>query len=320
MTFNLGVSHQTQPHLFADLAELILAVRYDNNDDLSQAKLEHLLKEMPHDLDELDEEYIPDDTLEDCWTQLEYRQSVFVEFYPFVVKNDQLLWKAGQRTDKECLYLFLLVCSRLRSFENSGGFRQYAAKAFTQICREALQVLSGENAVVRIFDANSDDRRNHYGTTLRLAIKKLGEEMGADNFNEAEIAKLKGTGDNGLDLIAIHNFDDGAVGSYNIVGQCGAQETEWPTKTLEAHPVKLRGFFTLLNDPDNLMFIPISYRDATGNWVATNKLAGCLLIDRHRILNLLNKKWYEVCSTFQTKNTYLPLLQQVCPSLDIELD
>jgi hypothetical protein len=205
MTFNLGVLHQTQPHLFADLAELILAVRYDDNDELSQTKLDHLLKEMPHDLDELDEDYIPDDTLEDCWTQLEYRHSVFDEFYPFVVKNDQLLWKAGQPTDKQCLYLFLLICSRLRSFENSGGFRQYAAKAFTQICREALQVLSGENAVVRIFDANSDDRRNHYGTDLRLAMKKLAQEMGGCNINESEIAKLSSSGDYGLDLIAVHD-------------------------------------------------------------------------------------------------------------------
>ncbi|MEI6708025.1 MAG: hypothetical protein WCK96_12930 [Methylococcales bacterium] len=320
MTFDLGVLHQkSQPHLFADFAELILAVHYDNNDDLSQAKLEHLWKEMPHDLDELDKDYIPDNTLEDCWTQLEYRQSVFAEFYPFVVKNDQLLWKVGQRTDKQCLYLFLLVCSRLRSFEND-GFRQYAAKAFTQICREALQVLSGENAVVRIFDANSDDRRNHYGTDLRLAMKKLAQEMGGYNIVETEIAKLSSSGDYGLDLIAVHNFDDGAVGSYNIVGQCGAQETEWLTKTLEAHPIKFKGLFTLLNEPDNLMFIPISYREATGSWVATHKIAGCLLIDRHRILNLLNKKWNEVCSTFQTKNTYLPLLQQVCPSLDIESD
>jgi hypothetical protein len=317
MTFNLGVLHQTQPHLFADLAELILAVRYDNNDELSQAKLEHLSKEMEHDLDE--NGYIPNSTLEDCWTQLEYRQSVFAEFYPFVIESDRLLWKAGQLTDKQCLYLFLLVCSRLRSFENN-GFRQYAAKAFTQVCREALQVLSGENAVVRIFDANSDDRRNHYSTDLRLAMKKLAQEMGAHCIHETEIDKLSSSGDYGLDLIAVHNFGDGAVGSYNIVGQCGAQETEWPSKTLEAHPIKLMGLFTLLNQPDNLMFIPLSYREATGSWVATHKLSGCLLIDRYRILHLLNKKWHEVYSTFQTKNTYLPLLQQVCPSVDIERD
>lgn len=314
MTFNLGVLHQTQPHLFADLAELILAVRYDNNDELSQAKLAHLSKEMDHDLDE--ESSLPDCTLEDCWRQLEYRQGVFAEFYPFIVKNDQLVWKTKKRTDKQCLYLFLLVCSRLRSFENN-GFRQHAAKAFTIICREALKVLAGEPATVKIFDANSDDRKAYYGTDLRVAMKKLAEEMGAHAIHETEIAKLNSSGDYGLDLIAVHNFGDGAVGSYNIVGQCGAQETEWPSKTLEAHPLKFKGLFTLLNEPDNLMFIPLSYRETSGEWVATHKISGCLLIDRQRILQLLNTKWRNVCSTFQAKNTYQLLLQQICPSLKI---
>lgn len=317
MTFKLGNSKCSQPHLFADLAELILAVRYDDCDELSQAKFAHLSKEMAGDLDE--DAYTPDVALENCWSLFEYRQAVFNEFYPFVIKENCLTWKEAICSDKQSLYLFLLVCSRFRSFEIK-GFCQYAAKAFAVICREALQVLAGESAIVKIFDANSDDRKNHYGTDLRQAMKILAQEMGAHHINETEILKLDSSGDHQLDLIAVHNFNDGAAGSYNIVGQCGAQEEGWLDKRLEAHPVKFKGLFTLLNEPDNLMFIPLSYRDASGNWVATHKISGCLLIDRQRILQLLNKKWCNVHATFQSKNVYQSLLQQVCPSLSFRSD
>jgi hypothetical protein len=312
MTFNLGVLHKTTPHLFADIAELILAVHYDNNDELSPATLAHLAKEMTQDLDD-EQSYSAPTWLEDCWSQLEYRQSVFNAFYPFAIINNRLTWKEDKVTDKQILYLFLLICSRLRSFENTTGFRQGAAKTFTGICRDALQVLAGEQSVVKIFDANSEDRRNYYGTDLRVAMKKLAKDMGVHSINESEINKLShSTGDYGLDLVAFCNFNDNATGSYNILGQCGAQETEWPTKTLEAHPIKLRALFTLLNEPDNLMFIPLSYRDASGDWVAAHKLSGCLLIDRQRIIYLISKIWDKSNYSVQVKNTFLPLLQQVC--------
>ena len=301
MTFEIGVLHKSRPHLLADLAELILVAGYDNLDQLSQAKLELLAKEMPSASDEQeafedDDEHAIDKVeavsryIEDCWQLLEYRQAAFAEFYPFQVNGPQLEWKPGQRTDKECAYALLLICSRLRSFKVK-GFPQSAAKAFTSVCKEALQTLAPRGAAVRIFDANSEDRQNHYGTNLRQAIRKLAMEIGAHHVNEDEIAKLSTSGDMGLDLITSRSFSDIASGAYAIFGQCGAQETEWPTKTLEAHPIKFQGLFTLLNQPDNLMFIPVSYRDSTGHWVAGYRAAGCLLMDRQRILDLVNERW-----------------------------
>jgi len=311
MTFKLGESKRSKPYLFADLAELIIAVRYDNNDELSQAKLTHLSKEMAEDLDE--EDFTPDISLENCWSLLDYRQTVFGEFYPFKIEKNRLIWKSKTRSEKQSLYLFLLVCSRLRSFDNKNGIHQNAAKAFTIICREALQTLAGEFAKVRIFDANSEDRQTYYGTNLKEAMIKLAKEMGAKSIDETEIEKLHHAGDYGLDLIAVHHFNDGAAGSYNIVGQCGAQEEGWLDKTLEAHPVKFKGLFTLLNEPDNLMFIPLSYRNESGEWVATHNVSGCLLIDRQRILQLLDKRWIDVSTIFQIKNTYHSLLRDICP-------
>lgn len=320
MSFEIGVLHKSRPHLLADLAELLLVVQYDNLEQLSQAKLELIAKEMPlsADDDELDDDDnnpephaidkhdAVDRFIEDCWQQLEYRQAVFGEFYPFKIEGTQLKWREGPRTERQCVYAFLLICSRLRSFKIK-GYPQGAARAFTRICREALEAVSGRTASVRVFDWNSDDRRNHFGSDLRKAMKKLAGDLGAHFINEVEINKLSSSGDYGLDLVSTHHFSDGACGSYNIFGQCGAQEREWPSKTLEAHPIKFQGLFTLLNQPDNLMFIPISFRDANGSWVAGHRTSGCLLIDRLRILQLIDPYWDESHARFT--DAYLPLLE-----------
>jgi hypothetical protein len=320
MTFNLGVVHKRHPHLLADMAELTLVARYDQIEELSQAKLEQLIKELPGAQEELaanegdadqhavDQHESTDRHVEDCWAQLEYRQSVFGHYYPFEVISTSLRWRPGLRTSKHCLYTFLLVCSRLRSFEIS-GFPQRAAKVFEQISKVALEELSGPGAKVRIFDANSNDRQYHYGTDLRVAMRKLAAELGAHFVSEEEIDKLSPGGDFGLDLVSVHDFSDGAKGAVSMFGQCGAQETGWPKKTLEAHPKRFIGLFSCLHEPANVMFIPLCFRDTSGAWVADYKVSGCYLIDRLRILSLTEKRWAQAESQVEL-NCY-PILKEV---------
>lgn len=321
MSFDLGVVHKRHPHLLADLAELLLLSRYDGLDEISAARLEQLIKEIPTSAEELDQEEVDEEGdavvqqestdrhVEDCWSQLEYRQSVFGDAYPFEVSGTLISWKAGPRTPKQCLYSFLLICSRLRSFKGVKGFPQRAAKVFTQVSKIALEALSSPNAEVRIFDANSEDRQNHYSNNLRTAMKKLAGELGAQHIFADQIELLPTSGDYGVDLVSVHQFVDGAKGSLAIFGQCGAQETDWPSKTLEAHPIAYRGLFNCLHEPANLMFIPVSYRDTSGGWVADHKTSGCLLIDRLRILRLLEQRW-QVAEPAVQANCY-PVLQEV---------
>lgn len=314
MTFEVGVVHKRHPHLLSDLAELLLVVSYDGLTEVSQARLEALMKEIPVSADELfDEEEEQGDHavdkiestdrhVEDCWGQLEYRAGVVGEFYPFQIEGPILKWKDDAWTPLHFLYCFLLLCSRLRSFLKIAGFAQRAAAEFAHISKLALEQLSGVHSAVRIFDANSEDRQNHYGTNLRDAMRKLATDLGAHYVIDEAINQLPTSGDYGLDLVAAHPFSDGAKGTLAIFGQCGARETDWPSKTLEAHPVRFSGLFSLLSEPANVMFIPLSYRDSSGGWVAGYKLAGCLLIDRIRILRLISQRW----------DTALPLVEERC--------
>jgi hypothetical protein len=313
--FEIGVAQRGRPHLLADLAELLLFVGYDSITELSHASLRVYVKEMPAAAEDADSEVpvrepsqkeLQERELEDCWTQLEYRERVFKAFYPFAVEGDRLIWKEGKDAKRE-IYLFLLACARLRSFGRKA--RQAAARAFVELAREAMRSLVGPGFHVRIFDANSDDRKNYYGTDLRQALRQLGKDLAAHAIHEDHIDKKDPAGDAGLDLIAVRCFEDAASGHYAIFGQAACRESEWPAKRFEGHPQAYRAFFSLLNNPESAIFIPICYRLATGEWVDSSSGSGCLVIDRLRLIALLQERLKSATSIF--KASCKPVMSQL---------
>ena len=300
--FDIGDTHPSSPHLFADLAELLLLTGLNGRTSLHANDLESLISHGNISVDEIDEEEDADKAekssaeshsrrdrqIEDVFSQLGYRSSAFNAFYPFAVRRETLLFETPL-SDEQRLYRFMLACSRLRSF-GRGGLPQRWAKGFAKVSQAALRGLLPEYATTRIFDANSDDRQSHYGSDLRCALKKLGAELGVLSINEDECQKVVSSGDAGLDLIASVNLDDGAATAFAVLGQCGAQEKDWPKKTLEAHPMNLRHFFQMQWNYPSAMFTPVCYRDADGAWVDNKSANGVFLADRSRILTLIAKQ------------------------------
>jgi hypothetical protein len=225
--------------------------------------------------------------VEDLWTQLEYRYYSFGENYPFIVEGDDLILNTQWTDSRHRVYRFLLAASRLRSFQSSD--RQKWAKIFTKLSAISLRALLPSHAEVRIFDAGSDDRRDFYGTNCRDALANLGKQLAAHQIHHHSIEKMSASGDGGVDLVGVAAFDDQASGCHVIFAQCGAQETEWPTKKLEAHKISLSSYFTLLHDAVSTMFTPVSYRLATGDWVNDRHISGVITLDRMRIMSLLER-------------------------------
>ncbi|MDD2894192.1 MAG: hypothetical protein PHF20_09730 [Halothiobacillaceae bacterium] len=303
MSFDVGEIHPNTPHLFADLAELSLLVGDVGRTHLHKNDLEYLLNKESITTEEIDDEanaeQEADDTdlstaertdrlerqLEDVFTQLGYRASAFSDYYPFYVNGEQLILK-DTFTERHRVYRLLLACSRLRSF-GRGGLPQRWAKHFAKLSKIALEALVPIRAETRIFDANSDDRRNYYSTDLRHALRKMGQDLGVLFINEDECNNAGSSGDAGFDLISTIKFEDGAATNFALLGQCGAQEKGWPSKTLEAHAINLRHYFQIQFDYPSTMFTPVCYRTATGEWVDNRCANGILLADRGRILNLI---------------------------------
>lgn len=299
-SFNIGELHPNTPHLFADLAELLLLIRYNGRTRLHQNDLETLLNEMPITAEEIDEEEESaraektsaernsrqDRQIEDVMTQLAYRAGAFGEWYPFMITGDALRLRE-QLSNNHRLYRLLVACSRLRSFGRNGVPQRWA-RGFTRVSCVAMKALAPKSAQTRIFDANSLDRQNYYGTDLRNALPILGQDLGVLSINKHECATAEPSGDGGFDVVTTLHFDDGAATAYAILGQCGAQETAWPSKTLEASPINFRHFYQVQLDYPSVMFTPICYRSAVGTWVNNKCANGVLLADRFRIMSLVN--------------------------------
>jgi len=303
MIFEIGELHPNTPHLLADIAELLLLINYLGRSTLHKNDLESLLNTGLISSEELDDEKeakIQDDVLkrstaekttrledqlEDVLIQLAYRSKALLPYYPFSVKNETIKI-VDELSEEHRVYRFLLACSRLRSFKGRGVPQRWA-RSFARLSNIAMGALAPMQATSRIFDANSDDRRHYYDTDLRLALPILGQDLGVISVNHDECRKADSSGDAGFDIVATLPFDDGAATNFAILGQCGSQEIEWPKKTLEAHSLNCRSYFQIQYDYPNVMFTPICYRNATGEWVNNKCSNGVLVLDRIRILSLL---------------------------------
>ena len=300
-TFEVGELHPNTPHLFADLAELLLLVGYNGRTKIHSNDLEKLLNDKTINSDELDGEEEAqqaetssasinsrqDRQIEDVLIQLSYRSGAFADWYPFSLNGDTLCVSTNLN-EKQRVYRHMLACSRLRSFGTS-GLPQRWAKVFTRVAKLAFEGLAPPKAVTRIFDANSDDRKAYYGTDLRQALPILGKDLGI-SINERNCNKANASGDAGFDLVANLDFDDGAAITFSLLGQCGAQETNWPSKTLEAHSIQLRHLFQVQFEYPSVMMTPVCFRTADGEWVDDKCSNGIFLADRSRILQLIDSQ------------------------------
>jgi hypothetical protein len=303
MSFDVGVLHPNQPHLFADLAELLLITNNLGKATLGRADLADLFNDTVISLEEIDAEAsetamsggkssaeITDrqaQQIDDVFSQLEYRALAIGDAYPFALQNELLTLNATL-TDTQKIYTLLLVCSRLRSFISSRGAAQMRASDFARTSREAMRGLLPSFASVDVFDANSEDRRNIYGTNLREAVKVLARKLSI-RLIEDQVASLSTSGDRGIDLVGVVDFADNALGNYAVFGQCGAQEVDWPSKKLEAHPINQRDLFHIQADYPSIIFTPVFFRNSNGNWIDNRELNGVFLVDRLRILKLILK-------------------------------
>lgn len=314
MNFNIGEIRKNSSYLFADLAELILMTGYNGRESLHKNDLEAVINTgeiCPEEVDE-DEEVEAtynelnisraerhnrlEQQLEDVLTQLDYRSKALSPSYPFQVNKESI--KLNKiLTEEQRVYRFVLACSRLRSFEGA-GISQLWAKYFTNLSKIAIRALLPNEAVIRIFDANSEDRANYYTHSLDEALKRLGKDLAVD-VNHVNCDKAGVAGDAGLDIVGFVNFNDGAKTSYALLGQCGAQETGWPKKTLEAHSMRYRCYYHLLFEWPGVMFTPVCYRDASGDWLDPQAATGIILIDRVRLMKLLatQNAWAEIIHT-----------------------
>ena len=293
LKFTVGEVPRTKPFQFADLAELTILVGLTSQ--VSKADLDGLINSGRIDSDPDPDGEIESRTdsitvasvyvrnAEDCFKQFGYRSGALDEDYPFQL-NDSLLSARPNITNSGYVYLFCLICSRLKSFSGEIGFSQHCAKVFTELSSVALGSSLKNAAEIYIFDAGSADRARFFHTDLRQALKKLAVKLNALPDDDL-IDQQSSSGDGGLDLVAINTLGDTAKGILAYFGQCAAQQDGWPKKTLETK--RSAAFFRMGHPVSNLLYTPVMYRTAAGRWVNDLYSQDCIVVDRLRMMRAL---------------------------------
>lgn len=286
---------ETKPHLLVDEIEMYLMLFY-SGEHFSKSDLMTILTQ----------DTLPDESsvssaesnlkfeikVDTCFRHFEYRAKAFSEFYPFHINQSGNLEKKASTT-KTSIYSFLLVASMLGQVCKADS--TLLAQKFESVCAEALKQWNA-GLTVKVFGAGSDDRRNYFGSGTREALCKLAEFVSAtpiphviEKKREDGTYKISHSGDKGLDIVACQPFNDAALGSFSIFGQCASKKEHWWHKKHEASPVNYREVIAFKNDPLNMVFIPVCFRDSNGEWIDEICSTGCLLIDRVRICSMLTR-------------------------------
>ena len=281
-SFAIGALNNAEPHLLADLIELLVVLGVDGRKCYSPADIESILVTATGG----NSKGASQSAVKAAWPQFSYRSGRFDRAYPFVVDKHGIGLRVAQNSESR-VYIFLLACSRLRSFHSK--LRQKWAAGFSELSVDAMRALVPDWAAARSFDANSSDRRSYYGTNARDALLVLGKDIGARSTDQNEIAKLSASGDYRIDVVGVCDFNDGAHTHHALLGQCAARGEDWPTKRLEAHSISLSGVFFFNHPPANVVFTPVSFRQTNGSWIDNTSVSAALVIDRWRLVFLLRK-------------------------------
>ncbi len=231
----------------------------------------------------------PDEDISDEWntrinewfTNIATRNTVFNDFYPFVVKSNNIRLKQSL-TNHHKVYIFLLLSSNQKYISHIGN---YLPNDFEEVSLIALKNYLPKSAKSYIFGKLSD----RYVGTLKKKIRKLAEDdlryrVKATNFQGND------TGDGGLDLVAWLPFlkDTNQNNMQIFLAQC-ATGKNWQSKQHET--IKITNHYIDFKTQVNyVFFMPYDCRDVERNFSEESNIFNGLFFDRIRILYLLENE------------------------------
>jgi hypothetical protein len=213
---------------------------------------------------------------------LDQRAISFQEDYPFQTIHERLRLKENL-TEKQKLYIFLLLASNLNLFKD---FQADITSEFEKIAQEALKNYLPDFAVVKSFGKNSDfagyacDKVRELASTMNLSV----------NEDYLETVSAGGTQDLGLDIVGWLPHKDN-IGNYiSVFGQCSCGK-EWNKKLGETRRYN-RFINVYLSEILHSLFIPYSLIDYNRSAFYEHHEFGepILLFERKRILSLLDNE------------------------------
>jgi hypothetical protein len=227
--------------------------------------------------------------IDDYFRHLIYRQTVFGEYYPFIVSSDGDSIKLNPSlTIKHKLYLFMLFASNLSRLNPYHSLKNTITRKFETLSLEALRSCLPPAAEIHIFGTSSSDSGGRYASgNFWAKLQLLSSDIGGRLLGEESDYLAKNSGDGGLDIVGwVPVGDSNRDGLLLVFGQC-ACTMDWTTKQASSSYEKWRHRIVLKSPPSNMAFIPFCFRSQSGRWHQADEVT-TILIDRLRFVHLLN--------------------------------
>lgn len=296
----------SEPHLVADYIELLCLIHPDREVSRSDildrireradVEAEPEPEELRRGLEEADtDEGSPAAAIDDAWERqasdwfalLSWRASAFTTWYPFAISPDGVILSAPEElSDQQQMYVFLLAASALRHFNKRD--QTLIASAFEVLGLEALTAYLPRGSEVHMFGKHPGNR-GRYSGKLFYRLERLGKDLGAQLNCEESDFDQKDTGDKGLDIVGWIPLGDQAWGVLGVFVQC-ACTMDWIKKQNETSKAEWEQYLHVIPHPQQLTFIPFSYRTQQGEWYKPRKRT-TVLVDRSRLLHLLRHRY-----------------------------
>lgn len=234
---------------------------------------------------------ISDDDLDDCFTNLQWRQLSFGADYPFTLADGGRTFSAPENlSDRQRMYAFLLLCSGLPYTS-----RPYnpLTDAFERVALIALKSAWPANGVVRAFGKNETE----YKGSKWQRLNTLATEIGGEGRCSANTFRANDQGDGGIDLAAWFELD--GYERWNIpsaLAQCACSREDWSAKQTEISADRLGNSIHATHRWMQVLFIPQCFRDSRGRWAVPGEIGQVVLFDRLRIVKQLHGHvdWAEI--------------------------
>ncbi len=273
---------------WADYVELLCLSSRD-----SEFSANDLLPYLYQDADlivEDDEERRPDRKRErwegrihDFYSILEHRQQFLGRFYPFSITQGHLLTVNDTFSNEQYFYLYLLFSSNLAYFKAQ---QPLFTSFFEAVAQKTLQCLLPIGSEVHVFGTARSGSR--YTGNLFERICQLGTDIRAiPTCSQCNFEGMSG-GDGGLDIVAWTPIPDQAAGIPVFFSQCACTVDQWREKQGSVGTGRWGNRYRWITPYNPVVLVPFSFRKADGLWENDDHIENTLMIDRDRIIKVLN--------------------------------
>ena len=312
---------ETDYNVWADYIELLVMLHpdrklsveaikdrlLDENDDNAKKALKQInpigRSIITPDIDRIAEDQFEDDTdpedeqriktaILGVVDYMKSRNSIVSNYYPFDIDNNYSISLIEELTNKNKVYIILLVSSLIRVITREGGFAYRITHRFEKLCEHPFNLLIPQQATKEFFGAGglTNEIGEQTSKLLYSKVNALSKNLRLNLNSEftTTSAGINNVGDGGLDWVAWVSFADNLNMLPMYFAQC-ACGNDWEDKLFDVNINKWRNFIQFKNDFQLFHFIPKSFRELNNKWFNPTHLHSAAIIDRFRIIELLEK-------------------------------